>query len=198
VPLAIDRSELRMLGYAEFGQLLDVLTANVMSVCVTRHLRIDVVVPILRSGSMAGCHLASRLGVTAMLPLQYKHTYDGLMPIRRQFSMPVLEDEPRNPVVLIADTNTVTGAIAACAAREVRTRWPASTILFASVLLDLSIERLPDIDVLVSARRTNERRTVSADTAAARGASNEIQIFPWEDIDEQWAEIRASLAENEP
>ena len=78
--MTINRSDLRMLSYTEFGCLLDALTANVASVCAERQLRIDVVAPILRSGGITGCHLASKLDVNAMMPLQYKHTYDPARP----------------------------------------------------------------------------------------------------------------------
>ena len=195
--MTINRSDLRMLSYTEFGRLLDVLTANVAATCTERQLRIDVVAPILRSGGITGCHLASKLGVTAMVPLQYRHTYDPVSPIRQQFSIPTLTAEPQDSVViLMADTNTVTGEVARFAARELRTRWPSSTILFASVMLDVSIERLPDVDVLISAHRTNERRTVSLENATRIGVSNELLIFPWEDLEEQWLEIQAATAED--
>jgi len=188
--MTINRSDLRTLSYAEFGRLLEVLTANVVSACTERRLRIDVVAPILRSGGITGCHLASKLGVTAIMPLQYTHTYDPVIPIRRQFSIPTLSIEPQDSaVILMADTNTVTGEVVRFAARELRTKWPSSTILFASVMLDVSIERLPDVDVMISAQRTNERRTVSLEDAARIGVSNEVLIFPWEDIDQQWLEI---------
>ena len=195
--MTINRSDLRTLSYAEFGRLLEVLTANVVSACTERRLRIDVVAPILRSGGITGCHLASKLGVTAIMPLQYTHTYDPVIPIRRQFSIPTLSIEPQDSaVILMADTNTVTGEVVRFAARELRTKWPSSTILFASVMLDVSIERLPDVDVLISAQRTNERRTVSLEDAARIGVSNEVLIFPWEDIDQQWLEIQAAAAED--
>ena len=195
--MTINRSDLRTLSYAEFGRLLEVLTANVVSACTERRLRIDVVAPILRSGGITGCHLASKLGVTAIMPLQYTHTYDPVIPIRRQFSIPTLSIEPQDSaVILMADTNTVTGEVVRFAARELRTKWPSSTILFASVMLDVSIERLPDVDVLISAQRTNERRTVSLENAARIGVSNEVVIFPWEDVDEQWLEIQAAAAED--
>ena len=195
--MTINRSDLRTLSYAEFGRLLEVLTANVVSACTERRLRIDVVAPILRSGGITGCHLASKLGVTAIMPLQYTHTYDPVIPIRRQFSIPTLSIEPQDSaVILMADTNTVTGEVVRFAARELRTKWPSSTILFASVMLDVSIERLPDVDVMISAQRTNERRTVSLENAARIGVSNEVVIFPWEDVDEQWLEIQAAAAED--
>jgi hypothetical protein len=168
-----------------------------VSACKERHLRIDVVAPVLRSGAITGCHLASKIGVTAMLPLQYTHTYDPLSPIRRPFSIPALATEPHDTmVVLITDTNIVTGAVARCAAQDVRMKWPASTILFASVILDLSVEQLSDVEMLISAQRSNERRTVSAEDATRVGVSNEVLIFPWEDIEEQWLEIQAAAAED--
>jgi hypothetical protein len=195
--MTINRSDLRILSYTEFGRLLDALTANVVSACTERQLRIDVVAPILRSGGITGCHLASKLGVNAMMPLQYRHTYDPARPIRRQFSIPTLRAEPQDPVVvLMADTNTVTGEVARYAARDLRMKWPASTILFASVILDLSIEQLPDVDMLISAQRSNERRSVSAESAMRVGVSNEVLIFPWEDTEEQWLEIQAAAAED--
>src|SRR5215831_3275176 len=194
----ISRSDLRMLSYAEFGHLLEVLTASVRSVCTERRLGIDVVAPILRSGGIAGCHLASKLGVTTMVPLQYRHTYRPPIPIRQQFSMPIPTTEPKEPcVILMVDTNTVTAGVATCAARELRTKWASSTILFASVLLDLSIEQVPGVDLLISARRTNERRTASPEIALRLGVSNEVLIFPWEDVEEQWAELQAAAAEDE-
>ncbi len=195
--MTINRSDLRMVSYAEFGRLLDVLTANVVSACADRALRIDVVAPILRSGGITGCHLASKLGVTAIVPLQYKHTYNAASPIRRSFSIPALTTEPENPVVvLMADTNTVTGEVARHAARDLRMKWPASTILFASVILDVSIEQLPDVDMLISAQRSNERRTVSVEHATRIGVSNDILIFPWEDLEEQWLEVQAAAVDD--
>jgi len=195
--MTINRSDLRTLSYTEFGYLLDALTANVVSACTKRQLRIDVVAPILRSGGITGCHLASKLGVNAMMPLQYKHTYDPARPIRRQFSLPNFTAEPQDPVVvLMADTNAVTGEVATYAARDLRIKWPASTILFASVILDLSIEQLPDVDMLISAKRSNERRSVSVEHAMKIGVSNEVLVFPWEDAEEQWVEIQAAAAED--
>jgi hypothetical protein len=187
-----------MLSYAEFGRLLEVLTANVISVCAERRLGIDVVAPILRSGGIAGCHLASKLGVTTIVPLQYRHTYSLSPPIRQQFSMPIPTTEPKEAcVILMVDTNTVTAGVATCAARELRAKWASSTILFESVLMDLSIEQVPDVDLLISARRTNERRTASSEIAVRLGVSNDVLIFPWEDIEEQWVEIQAAAVEDE-
>jgi hypothetical protein len=195
---AIRKNDLRWLNYAEFGQLLGTLTENVRSVCHERSLRIDAVAPILRSGAFPGCHLASKLDVLDVLPLQYKHTYDRTHPIHRQHGVPTRTRDLNNGVILVADTNTVTGEIAQCAAADIRAVWPESTIVFASVMLDVSLESIPGVNLLISAQRTNERRTLSHAAATRVGISNDVFIFPWEEIEEQWAEIRAAQSAFEP
>ena len=116
--------ELRALSYAKFGQLLEKLTSKVMAVARERRLRIDAVAPILRSGALPGCHLAAKLGVVTVLPLQYKHTYDRASPIQQHFKIPKLtKNLATNATILIVDTNTVTGEIARSAVADVRARY---------------------------------------------------------------------------
>jgi hypothetical protein len=197
-PKAIQLSDLRLLSYAELGRLLEILTENVLKVFRERNIRINAVAPILRSGAFPGCHLASKLGVLDILPLQYKHTHDRTHPIHRPYAVPTLARALDRPVILMADANAVTGEIAKCAAADIRAIWPSSTILFACVTLDVSLESIPGVDILISARRTNERRTLSHDAAARNGISGAVYVFPWEEIKEQWAEIQAAQFTSEP
>ena len=197
-PTAIQESDLRRLSYAELGELLEALTERVLAVFGGRGIRIDVVAPILRSGAFPGCHLASKLGVVDVLPLQYKHTYDRTQPIKRPYAVPTLTRALERPVILMVDTNVVTGEIAACAAADLRARWPDSRILFACVTLDVAIESIPGVDELIAARRTNERRTLSNDAARKAGISSDVYIFPWEELKEQWAEIQAAQSADGP
>src|SRR5438132_1008384 len=107
---AIRKEDLRLLAYVEFGQLLEVLTTTVRAACRDQDVRIEVVVPILRSGALPGCHLASKLRLVNIFPLQYKHTYDRTRPIQR-FPVPPVPNLPGDGGVLIVDTNAVTGEI---------------------------------------------------------------------------------------
>ena len=191
----VSKNDLRSIGYAEFGPLLETLTDRVVAFCRERSIWIDVVAPILRSGAFPGCHLASKLSVADILPLQYKHTYDGNNPIHRNFPIPIPARDLSNCTLLMADTNTVTGEIAQRAAADLRERWPSATIILASVMLDVSLASIPKVNSLIWAQRTNERRTLSRDTAVAAGISNEVYVFPWEDIEQQWAEIQAAQEE---
>lgn len=189
----VRKEDLRLLSYAEFGELLEMLTRNVLTACHERGVRIAAVAPILRSGAFPGCHLASKLRVADVLPLQYKHTYDQARPLHPQDRVPIWTHRAlTDGIILIADTNAVTGRIAQRAAADIRAALPDRHIIFASVMRDISLETLPEIDLLISARRTNERRTLSCDAARRAGVSNDVYIFPWEDLDEQWDEIQAA------
>jgi hypothetical protein len=189
---SVSREELRQLSYAEFGHLLDLLVRNVRGALQEHGIQIDAIAPILRSGAFPGCHLASKLGVAEILPIQYKHTYDPSEPVR-SFRDPSI---PRNvstcSAILLVDTNTVTGEIARRAAADIRALLPDCRIIFASVMLDISVKALPGIDLIISVRRTNELRSLSDDAARSAGISSDVCIFPWEDLDEQWSEIQAA------
>jgi hypoxanthine phosphoribosyltransferase len=189
---SVAKEDLHQLSYGEFGELLDVLVQHVRTVCQEQGIRIDAVAPILRSGAFPGCHLASKLGVTDILTLQYKHTYDPSQPVRSYRDPIIPHCLAADATILLADTNTVTGEIARRAVADIRAVLPECRIVFASVMLDISVETLAGIDFLIYARRTNERRTLSREEARRVGTSDEVYIFPWEDLEEQWNEIQAA------
>lgn len=192
---AIQREDLRLLSYEDYGRLLEALTDNVSAACRQRGVWIDAIAPILRSGAFPACHLASRLGVLRLLPLQYKHMADGA--VERLLELP-RNGESRNATILLVDTNTVSGEIAGRAAADLRAVCEVGTILFASVMLDISLNEIPGIDVLISARRTNERRTLSCKAAKDARIPEDVYIFPWEDVEEQWSEIRMASESRPP
>jgi len=150
------------------------------------------------SGAFPGCHLASKLGVTDVLPLQYKHTYDPSRPVRSYRDPIMPHGISARATILLTDTNTVTGEIARRAAADIRAVLPPCRIVFASVMLDISVKTLAGIDFLISACRTNERRTLSRDAARRARISDDVYIFPWEDLDEQWNQIQAAQSISHP
>ena len=179
--------------------MLETLTGTVLAVCHDRGISIDAVAPILRSGGFPGCHLASKLGVTSVLPLQYKHTYEPSSSVHTCHRSPIgTHGLPADAGILLVDTNTVTGTIARRAAADIRAALPDCRIVFASVMLDVALKALPGIDLIVSAHRTNEGRTLSGHAARQVGVSNDVYVFPWEELDEQWEQIQAAQSSPTP
>ena len=62
-------------------------------------------------------------------------------------------------------------------------------------MLDVSVESIPRADFLIWAHRTNERRTIARKAAAKAGVTNDVYVFPWEEIEEQCAEIQAAQSQ---
>ena len=194
--MELTRSALRSLSYAELGEILERLTGR-----VRRHLRatrgrVELVAPILRSGAVTGLHLASKLGVTRVLPLQFKHRETA---IERLFAPPLLASPPpRRPTILLCDTNTVRAEIARLAVAELLALYPGATLLFASAVLDQGIASLAGVKAIFFGRLSNEARLLSVREARARSITNDVYVFPWETAAEQWRQIRAASLRQGP
>lgn len=187
------RDDLRQISYQEFGVILAKLEKQVKDYCTNNNLRFDLIVPILRSGGFPGLHLASKLKIMNILPAQYKYEYLPEESIVKKFEFPNLVHElPQTLNILVTDSNTVWGAIARKVVEDVVTKFPSSTIYFASVNLDQSIKELPGVEKIFYGELSNEKGELSKEEASEKGIPNDVIIFPWENIEEQWEEINAS------
>lgn len=185
----VSKSDLHQIDYNEFGCLVQVLADNV-SGWIARNTEIDVIVPILRSGGFTALHLAADLGITNILPAQYKYTYGKTIDTVKKFELPdPLFELPFEPTILVVDTNTVEGRIATKVIRDLRLRFANAKIVFASLVLDAALTELTGVDELLCARQSNESRSLSVSEAAERSISNELLVFPWENLEEEWEAI---------
>lgn len=184
----IQKSELRQITYAEFGDVLRALTDNISTYCLEHSVSFDLVVPILRSGAITGMHLASKLCVVAMLPFQYK--YEEGSGLKKMCDPPTLRVElPEKSHILVVDTNTVTGTTADHVLSDVRRLFPQASISFATAYLDQSLFPLSNADHTFYGVLGNERRMISRFEAEKRGITNDCIVFPWQDVKEEWRAI---------
>ncbi|HUQ85115.1 MAG TPA: phosphoribosyltransferase [Candidatus Limnocylindrales bacterium] len=188
--MKIQREDLREMSYQEFGELLNTLTKKIEEYVLKNNLKIDLVVPILRSGGFTGLHLASKLKIINILPAQYKYIYSQEIKIEKKFDFPKLNFTlPPNRNILIVDSNTVHKKIAAKVITDVYDLYPMAKLYFASALIDQSIKSLDFIEQIFYGELSNEGRFISNVEAEKMGITNEIRIFPWENIDEEWESL---------
>lgn len=189
----ISYSDLKVVSYAEYGDMLQDLTLAVQAGAI----KYDVLVPILRSGAPTAVHLAGRLGITNILPVQYKYIYQSTIDLVQKIEMPQLCYElPAAPKVLVVDTNTVEGQVARQVMADVTARYPDSIIDFATVCLDHKQLNKGLGHATYYARLSNESRTLTDEAAAQAGVSQDVLVFPWEDLEHQWTEIQAIQAQS--
>lgn len=194
----IKKSDLRQITYGEFGEMLAKLENQVVNYCKENEVKFDLIVPILRSGAFSGFHLASKLSVSNILPAQYKYEYEPSERCIKKFEFPELLFElPDSPNILITDSNTVWGGIAEKVIKDVKKKYPSSKVFFASANLDQSISKVDGIEQVFWGELSNEKRELTPDQAKDKGITNDIIIFPWEDLEEQWYEINTSQQQYE-
>lgn len=178
----ITRSSLRQISYAEFGQILIDLTHQITA----SGIKFDLLVPILRSGSFTGMHLASKLNITNILPAQYKYVYEPRVEIIKKFDAPKLHFTlPAKPNILITDTNTVGGNLATHVINDVLASYPNARIYFAAAVIDASC-KLNNVAKVFCGLQSNQSRLLTPMQAGERGIDDKILIFPWEDLQEEW------------
>lgn len=185
----IQKSDLRQIDYREFGEILAKLEKQV----VDSEVEFDLIVPILRSGAFTGMHLASKLKIKNILPAQYKYEFLPKETIIKKFDFPELNYElPDNCNILICDSNAVFGEIAKKVIADIKSNYPNSKIYFASANLDQSISKLDNVEKIFFGELSNEKRDLDKKEADDKGITNDVLVFPWENLEEQWEEIDKS------
>lgn len=191
--MKIQHGDLKQISYGEFGVLLEKITHSISEYFNDRDQKIDLIVPILRSGMITALHISSKLKITNLMPAQYKFVYSPKEKLVKKFEFPRLHFEiPQNGNILIVDSNTVFGGTAKSVISDTKKNFPQAHIFFASANLDQSLVGFEGIEQVFFGQLSNERRLISAEEASARNVDNRVIIFPWEDLEEQWSEISAS------
>jgi len=188
--VVVQKAELKQISYQEYSDILDLLTSKLMAVLKQENKQIDLVVPILRSGGFTGLHIASKLGLTNILPVQYKYQYKSKISIEKKFDLPELIFElPKRPLILIVDSNTVDGAIAELVISDVKSKFPDAELWFASAVIDFSKGKFTNIDRVLFGLQSNESRKLTKNQADELNIPHSLIVFPWENLEEQWEEI---------
>jgi len=191
--MKIQHSDLKQISYDEFAVLLDKITHSITEYFSDRDRKIDLIVPILRSGMITALHISSKLKITNLMPAQYKYDYFPKEKLVKKIEFPKLNFEvPPNGNILIVDSNTVFGGTAKSVISDTKKVFPQAHLYFASANLDQSLVKLEGVEQVFYGQLSNERKFLSAEEASARNVDNRVIIFPWEDLEEQWSEISAS------
>lgn len=185
--MAVGKTELRRISYAEFGIILNKLTRKLKK----SGIKFDLVVPILRSGAVTGVHLASKLGVTNLLPAQYKYIYEPERKMVKKFNFPKLRyPVPDKAKILVTDTNVISGSQAQRVIFDVRKKYPQAKIYFASASVDRSLRPLKEVEEIFYGMKSNENECLNGENKKKRGRC--ILVLPWESMADRWQEIRST------
>ena len=89
----------------------------------------------------------------------------------------------------MVENNKCFGSTSIKAISGLRKVAPNSKILYVGMFTDYTYQDMPGADVVFYGRLTNEARGLSTEEANTKGISNNLSLFPWENLDEEWRSV---------
>lgn len=129
-------NEIKSMSHEEFkGQCLK-LSKDIQEYCNTNHLRIDYVVPILRSGAVPAVYIANEFNLIKFAPIQVKKIkqdgiYDHIILLNLLRDL----DKDKELILLIVEGTYSSGDTVNTALEEIRKTLPKAKILFSTVCI---------------------------------------------------------------
>ena len=179
-------------NYEEFGKLIEGLKDKVENYFKEHGEKVDIIVPLLRTGAITGGILSIKLKVLPMLPVQFKYYYHPTE-IKQILSLPeILLEVPENPNILMCEGNTSSGSIAKKTAKLLREKYPNSRIYHATLTKVYGgPETLEGIEKVFYGVETDENFIATDKEREEKGLRWGITIFPWESPEEELSDINA-------
>ncbi len=186
-----NKKDFKRVTWEEYGKTLEILYQKVSKYLKENKIKIDIVVPILRGGAFPGMYLAYKFHILPILPVQYKYFFSkGKLELRKHSDYPKITIEiPKNPVFLLAEGNHCFGTTAQTAADDLKKTFPGCKIIYAADQVDYSYQKIQNVEAIFYGKLTNECRGLTKKEAEEKGISNDLSLFPWEDLEEEWITV---------
>ena len=128
--------EIRDMSHDEFKDYCLKLSKDIDSYCKKNNVRIDYVVPILRSGAVPAVYIANQLNLVKFAPIQVKKIkqngiYDHIILLNSLKDL----DKDKELTLLVVDGTYSSGDTANTALDEIRKTLPNAKILFSVVCI---------------------------------------------------------------
>lgn len=126
----------RKMSHAEFEKHMESLSAKIEKFLTEQKLRVDYVVPILRSGAVPAVYIANKLNLVKFAPFQAKHVtfQDKREEIAVLFNpFETLKITKASPVFLVVDATHHSGRSAKICIDEIYKAYPGAKIIYAFI-----------------------------------------------------------------
>ena len=179
------------MSFAEFGEIFHRLLEEIKHTLETEHQDIAAVAPILRSGGITGLMLAVHFGIKTVLPIQYKYHSPNEKPslIFSAFDHMPVSSLHKNSVILICETNTVTGNTLKEVLPMLRQHFPKQNFWYATLAKSISLPaKHAGIEHYFFGIETEEGISEKL-PMHHKNVWKGVALFPWENKQEEIKEI---------
>jgi hypoxanthine phosphoribosyltransferase len=187
------KSDFKKLSWEKYFKVLDEVLMKLKKYLKENKIKIHAVVPILRGGNFPGTYFAYQLHILRILPVQYKYFFNkGKIELKRMFDLPMPEPQlPEKPNFLLVENNQCYGTTAESAAKYLREKFPDCKVIHVADYADYSYQKFDVFDVSFYGQLTNDTRTLTKEKCKKLGVESFSNLFPWENIDEEWKTVHA-------
>lgn len=191
------KEDFKKTSWEDYGKILENLGQKVEKYIKENNIKIDAVVPILRGGAFPGGYLAYKLNLLRVLPVQYKYFFiDRKIELRKILGLTKIEaNMPENPIFLLVECNHCFGLTGTTAAKDLKTDFPGCRIIYAADTMDYAYMKNEHAEVIFYGKLTNETKALTPEECAEKGIENVSNVFPWENIEEEWTTVQGKQFE---
>lgn len=125
---------IRKMSHREFKGYTLKLSKEIKEYCDTQNVRVDYIVPILRSGAVPAVYVAHQLNIIKFAPIQVKDIRrDGVRSTEVLLDSLNLLDKNKDLILLVVEGTFSSGKTVRCAIDEIKRTLPKAKILFACI-----------------------------------------------------------------
>lgn len=132
----IMKREMRFMSHDEFLKHIDKLHNNLSKFLDENQIKVDYLVPVLRSGAVPAVYLANRLNIVKFAPIQIKHiTYKDKSENIEVIFNPLsnLNIDKKDPVFLIVEGTHSSGTSVKLCIKEILKVYPQARLLYVCI-----------------------------------------------------------------
>lgn len=176
------------LSHEKFLKCIDILSDNLERFLFENNLKVDYMMPIVRSGSVPAVYISNKLNIVKFAPIQIKHIKynDGKEIIDVIFNpLNNLNINKTRPVFLLVDALQSSGKSAEIAINEIKRAYNDAVILYVCITKRyLSNDFKGCVDYFDYVFQYNEDQ-YDEDKCLELGIDYYAPVFPWEKEDDQ-------------
>lgn len=177
----------RNLSHDEFVTIVNEISEKLNDFLTENKLKVDYVVPMLRSGAVPAVYIANRLNIVKFLPFQSKHiTYkNGKETIELLYNpLKSFDISKKEPVFLIVEGNHSTGKSVELCLDELLKAYPNAKILYVCLFKNYNSKNFTDKTVFEYAGRITGY-FLPLEECEKLNIDGYSPVYPWETEEDQ-------------
>ena len=176
---------MRIMSHDEYVKHINKLYLGLNKFLTQNELRVDYIVPIMRSGAVPAVYLANKLNIVKFAPFQVKHIAknSGEETIEMLFNpLPLLDINKSEPVFLIVEGTHATGASVELCIDEILKNYPKAKILYVYIEKTYGSKTF-DGKVIYEDYALVKGNNLTIEECQKLNIDPYIAIYPWETME---------------